>query len=697
MLPPIRFSFSTHGLGDVVHCCTAMRLYVDRGYDVALQVEPNKRWVFEAAGIPLYDGHESLPIHPYHYLPSINAFWDLSLPDHSSSKIAGFFDIKELPRLGSKEDVWRRVCSERIDGAKALSLESLAKAARLIEDLPKPVILLHSKGTNWQAEKSIPDGTTFALICELVATCQGSVVTLDWDSRSPTLDHPRVRPAGRITTEVFGALCQLSDLMIGVDSGPFHLAQWFDIPTLFVTRKIPPVRCCLPSPRARYLVPAAEHHWLARGPEWTFCEFTGQEASVKDIMVTALDMLATPPNSRPADPMLHADDVPGEYTYHRVGHDQRRMVLDDHGHIREGAADCERTWQVETLPIGQVLTISDGGGNPTCHLKRDSDGTFRGRWLRHEQMPIELVPLAIPVPETVTWGDLVPQDPLPKAPDVSFRKHEYGYTSLETFKQQCIAFARTLPPVKAIAGVPRSGLLAASLVALELNVPMLPLESLLGGKLPDVPPLRRTKREAYTGQGLYLVIDDTCASGRKIDSLRPRLHPGVKIGVIQGSEHADYFGVRFDLELHQSFEWTLLHDDNAEFTLCDLDGVLCEDWIGDEEAEPERYAEHVRNAKPQRIPSYPLLAVVTNRLAQYQLETARWLARHGIEYQHLMVSASRTVQERSAKAWNYKADVYMSLDKARLFIESSSREARDIKRITSRPVFSVEDNALIWI
>lgn len=696
-MTPIRFAFSTHGLGDVCHAAAALRLYIADGYDVQIQIEENKRFVWNTAGIPIYSGPEQLPLHPYYYLPSMESFWDLSLPDHSSSKIAGFFDVDVLPKLGTKEQVWQRLCNERIDGSKALSLESLAKAARLIEDLPKPIILLHSKGTNWQAEKSIPDGTAFALICELLATCPGSVITLDWDGRSPTLDHPRVRPAGRISIEVFGALCQLADLMIGVDSGPFHLAQWFDIKTLFVTRKIPPVRCCLPSDRSRYLVSAnQQQHWQTRGPEWTFCEFNGPEASVQDIVITALDMLATQTNARPADAELHANDIPGEYTYHRVGHDKRRMILAEHGHIGDGSADCERTWQVETLPIGQVLTISDRSGGPTCHLKRDADGTFRGRWLRHERMPIELTPLVIPVPETVTWTDLVPHDPLPNAPPVNFRKHEYGYTSLETFKRQCVAFARSLPPVKAIAGVPRSGLLAASLAALELNVPMVPIDSLLDGKLPEVPALRRTKREAYTGQGIYLVIDDTCASGRKIDSIRPRLHPDVKIGVIQGSEHADYFGVRFDLELHQSFEWTLLHDDNAEFTLCDLDGVLCEDWVGDEEAEPERYAAHVRNAKPLRIPSYPLLGIVTNRLAQHEQETVRWLARHHIEYQALIVSPWRSVAERNANSQqNRKAACYLACDHARLFIESSGREAREIKRLTSRPVFSVEDNALV--
>lgn len=63
----IRFAFNTHGLGDVVHAFHALRLYIAAGYDVAIQVEPNKRWVWEAAGIPIYDGPDTLPLHPYYY------------------------------------------------------------------------------------------------------------------------------------------------------------------------------------------------------------------------------------------------------------------------------------------------------------------------------------------------------------------------------------------------------------------------------------------------------------------------------------------------------------------------------------------------------------------------------------------------------------------------------------------------------
>ena len=411
-MPQIRLAFNSHGLGDVVHAATALRLFVHRGYDVQIQVEPNKRWLWQAAGIPIYDGDEPLPIHPYYYPDD---FLDLFKPDHTHSKIAHLFEVAELPKLGTKEDVWRMVCSERIDASAALSERVIREVEDFLKDLPRPIVLLHSKGTNWQEKKSIPDATAFALICELLASFDGSVVTLDWDERAPTLGSRRVRSIcphwGHMSSEHFGALCQLSDLLIGVDSGPFHLAGWFDIPTLYVSREIPPVRCCLPSPNATYLVPARDHgHWIARGPEWKFAEFQGTEATVMDIVILANEILSSPTKVAVMT-ALALDSIPGLYTYCRVGHDERPMELLRHGKIGQGAAGCERSWRLEDTPIGCVLTIVGEGDRPTCHLKAREDGVLCGRWLQHERMPIELVRQDNTKPDpplTVRWNDLEP-------------------------------------------------------------------------------------------------------------------------------------------------------------------------------------------------------------------------------------------------------------------------------------------------
>lgn len=408
--PKIRLAFNSHGLGDVVHCCHAMKLYQSRGYDVAIQIEPNKRWAWEAAGIPIYHG-DGLPVHPYYYPPD---FFDLSKPDHTHSKIAHLFEVSALPKLGDKPDVWQAVCATAIDATSAVSSRAMDDATKFLEGLPYPIILLHSKGTNWQEEKSIPDGIAFQLIRNLLET-GGSVVTLDWDGRAPTLGHDRVRGIKpnwhHISLEEFGALCILADLFIGVDSGPFHLAGWFNIPTLYVSRKIPPVRCCLPDPMATYLVPAKDHeHWAARGDEWRFVEFAGPEATAEDITKAAAAILNGGEHItvRVADlvPMLGSESntptvesVAGRYLYRRVGHDERVIELIHKpgprirpgGIVGQGAGSCEQTWVFTNTPMGYAIGLFSDNGGDTCWCHLNDDGVWCGRWLAFERMPIELI------------------------------------------------------------------------------------------------------------------------------------------------------------------------------------------------------------------------------------------------------------------------------------------------------------------
>ncbi|XZE56089.1 hypothetical protein SH139x_002165 [Planctomycetaceae bacterium SH139] len=75
--------------------------------------------------------------------------------------------------------------------------------------------------------------------------------------------------------------------------------------------------------------------------------------------------------------------------YERVGHDQRTLGFESSRVISEGAAECERVWHVNEVDGQPVLTISRLD-RPTCHLRRGPDGIWRGHWLEHERMPIEL-------------------------------------------------------------------------------------------------------------------------------------------------------------------------------------------------------------------------------------------------------------------------------------------------------------------
>lgn len=77
------------------------------------------------------------------------------------------------------------------------------------------------------------------------------------------------------------------------------------------------------------------------------------------------------------------------FLYRRIGYDQRILRLDRHGVIGEGAAECERRWDVHIDGGEAILTLSRID-RPTCHLVLESGGLWTGRWTAHERMPILL-------------------------------------------------------------------------------------------------------------------------------------------------------------------------------------------------------------------------------------------------------------------------------------------------------------------
>ena len=773
-MPELRIKFDRHGLGDCVHFAHALQLYKRRGYDITVQAEENKLFVWKVAGVNIVQGG-GLPDHSYHY-PA--GFDDLSKPDHETNKVA--FGLRNeimppLEELGlTQEQAWDELCAVRLSAHAYISPEAHAEAERFLEGMPRPIICFHSRGTNWHERKSIPTDAAFETILKLLDQTGGSVIVLDFDRRAPMVGDARckgIKPTwGHVDIDRLCALLERTDLLIGVDSGPFHLAAFTNVKALGVFRSLLPNRVCLPNPNAVYLAGEnLDEHWCKRRPvPWNIATYSGPNPTADDIVQRASEHL----NGVSGEDMVRMRRS-GRYLYRRVGYDERIIKLEVDGTISDGAEDCERRWTLRNSDGIDVINIHGKAGVIcSCNEVHDNRLAFRGCWTQFEKMPIELIPLAddhpssveIPIigdyfceligdrefplrlieggkvesPVWVSWrvdgrvmeldkpnsdfedaltrlqldadgcwrGESIELIQTSRQPFRSFGPTEpikyqpgkYHYTNLEEFNQQCVQFARSLPPVRAIAGVPRSGLLAASIVAMELNCPMIPLESLMDGTIPEVPVPRRGRGCRFDVSGIVVVIDDNCSSGRVIASLRPKLHASVKIGVILGNDHADFIGMPIRRDIFQSYEWTILHDDNTEFTLVDLDGVLCEDWSGgDETVNLPAYEQFLNSAKPRRKPSYPLLGVVTNRLERHRRQTEEWLAKHGIRYGELMMSPYATFRDRdaAADASTRKAEAYANKPTARLFIESCGIQARAIRSLTGRPVLSVEDNRLV--
>jgi ADP-heptose:LPS heptosyltransferase len=221
-----------HGLGDCAHFAHLIPLYVKRGYEVEIECTPDKRILFEAAGARTIS-QGAKQAHPWGYpaggtFVGHGKFWQGSKIGHNISE-------PPLPAIGSKSELWDEYCATKIDVRPHLPAEALATAERWLQGLPRPVILLHTKGNTGQQQKSLPDTIAAEFYKGLIDRTDGTLILLDWDNRVPRLPSYRVRhldTLGPCPTEVLLALMHHADLMIGVDSGPLHAARFTDVPTV---------------------------------------------------------------------------------------------------------------------------------------------------------------------------------------------------------------------------------------------------------------------------------------------------------------------------------------------------------------------------------------------------------------------------------------------------------------------------------
>ena len=140
-----------------------------------------------------------------------------------------------LPDIGPASELWDELCATTIDIAPRLSQAARDQVERWFSRLPRPVVLLHTKGNTSQERKSLPDSIAAGFYTALLDRFDGSIVLLDWDNRVPRLANYRVRhldELGRCSTEVMLAMMDAADLMIGVDSGPLHVCRFTRTPSV---------------------------------------------------------------------------------------------------------------------------------------------------------------------------------------------------------------------------------------------------------------------------------------------------------------------------------------------------------------------------------------------------------------------------------------------------------------------------------
>lgn len=257
----------------------------------------------------------------------------------------------------------------------------------------------------------------------------------------------------------------------------------------------------------------------------------------------------------------------------------------------------------------------------------------------------------------------------------------------------------------AVAGIPRSGLIPAALLALHRNIHLVDIQDLKTRAEPWRDRLRRGVEARHAGK--VLVLDDAVRSGETLRMWREKIGIGDNLvyGAVYYSTETDSAGLDCcyrHVRTPRCFEWNWVHCKQLEYMCLDLDGVVCEDWKGREEEAGlgrEKYLEHVNHAQPKHLPTtYPVFAIVTSRLEKYRSQTESWLYDRGVEVKHLVMSPHSSVAERrhAADAAARKADFYCRHPHLRLFVESDPKTAQTIARIANRPVLCTETMGMFY-
>ncbi|MBY8082155.1 hypothetical protein KW484_13400 [Vibrio fluvialis] len=256
-----------------------------------------------------------------------------------------------------------------------------------------------------------------------------------------------------------------------------------------------------------------------------------------------------------------------------------------------------------------------------------------------------------------------------------------------------------------IVGIPRSGLLVGSIVSLKLNLPIVSFQEFMNNSAVKVGITRNSKVSLSLAHDAkkVLLIDDSYNSGRSMEKILKELSEinldniEIDTAVIYTSQKK-MDDVDFFLEYvpqPRAFEWNLFHSKVVNKILFDIDGVVCVDPTDKENDDGNEYKKFLLTAKPKHIPSHQVKGFVTSRLERYRPETTKWLSDNGIEFQSLIMSNHESAEQRKkANDHGYHKGIIYKDSDAILFIESDSKQAREISKISGKNVYCIDENKL---
>lgn len=268
-----------------------------------------------------------------------------------------------------------------------------------------------------------------------------------------------------------------------------------------------------------------------------------------------------------------------------------------------------------------------------------------------------------------------------------------------------------------VVGIPRSGMLPATIISEYLNVGLSSIDELVSNANNPKCIFQNNHGSRYIDSAQtnkILVVDDTCYHGNQKLKNKQKIReafgenseytfiflavylegdgqvsmPDIILKNIQDTAKSSSLGIVL-------YEWNIFNHYPLimDKMLFDYDGVFCLDPPDEENIKV--YESYIENPTPLFLPTKNnevTINIVTYRLEKYRKQTEGFMLRNGIKNLNIKMYNAKTYEERSkVKPEVYKANAYKNSD-AVLFVESNDRQAKAINAITGKPVYCITTN-----
>lgn len=266
----------------------------------------------------------------------------------------------------------------------------------------------------------------------------------------------------------------------------------------------------------------------------------------------------------------------------------------------------------------------------------------------------------------------------------------------------------------AVVGIPRSGMIPASIIATALQLPLASVDEFVAGIIAG----RSGRRVHIDGSPRILLVDDSCnkggAMGRAVDALARGIYAKHSLQITRLAVYAPYQlddpARHVDITFEECrgpriFAWNMWKHKRLPRWAFDMDGVLCRDPRKDENDDGDAYLRFIAEADPLFLPLRPIGHIVTSRLEKYREPTIEWLRKHRIEFRSLTMldlpnkRARMTAMKVDGGRGGWKARQIETINRrlatseekpVEMMIESCPRQAKIIARMARIPVYCTQ-------